>query len=174
MKNADVVNSFGQRFDEIKSNQILQVAADITNPDEYVRDFVYVVEITNEDDVLVQPAKWMMGILNPNQTLNVSLSWIPEEDGMFNATISIGSNMNSVLPVTDIEIDVNLGGDIYGENYCKNNHELLFKYSDNSPICTTPETASKLIHIGWHLLKYSLLLLKTLSQIHQNNLSHIL
>jgi len=148
LKNADVVNSFGQRFDEIKSNQILQVAADITNPDEHVRDFVYVVEITNEDDVLVQPAKWMTGILNPNQTLNVGLSWIPEEDGMFNATISIGSDMNSVLPVTDIEIDVNFGGDIHGENYCKNDHELLFKYSDNSPICATPETASKLIHIG--------------------------
>ena len=71
LENVSIVNSFGQKFDEIKSNQILQVSADIINPDEYTRDFVYAVEITDSDNVLVQPAKWMAGTLNPNQTLNV-------------------------------------------------------------------------------------------------------
>ena len=148
LENVSIVNSFGQKFDEIKSNQILQVSADIINPDEYTRDFVYAVEITDSDNVLVQPAKWMAGTLNPNQTLNVSLSWIPEEDGMFNATVSVGTEIDSIASVTDVEIDVNAEGDISDENYCKNGHDLLFKYSDNSPICATPETAAKLINIG--------------------------
>lgn len=148
LENVSIVNSFGQKFDEIKSNQILQVSADIMNSDERTRDFVYAVEITNSDNVLVQPAKWMRGTLNPNQALNVGLSWIPEEDGVFNATVSVGTEIGSVMSVTDVEINVNAEGDISDENYCKNGHDLLFKYSDNSPICATPETAAKLINIG--------------------------
>ena len=148
LKNAGIVNSFGEKFDEIKSNQILQVAADIINPDEHTLNFVYSVEITDSDDVLVQPAKWITGRLDPNQTLNVGLSWIPGKDGIFNATISVGTAVNSVVPMADIEIDVNAEGNISDEDYCKNGHDLLFKYSDNSPICATPETASKLINTG--------------------------
>jgi len=148
LENIDVINSFGQRFDEIKSNQILQVAADITNPHDFKNNFVYMVEITNEGDIPVQSAKWMTGTLNPNQTLNVSLSWIPEETGMFNAAVSVGTEIDSILHVDDIKINVNPEVDVSDKDYCKKGHELLFKYSDNSPICATPNTASKLINIG--------------------------
>jgi len=147
LENVSIVNSFGQRFDEIKFNQILQVAADITNPNDYKNNFVYMVEITNEDDIAVQPAKWMTGELDPNQALNVSLSWIPEETGMFNAAVFVGSEIDSILKVDDIKINV-YPVDISNKDYCKKGHELLFKYSDNSPICATPNTASKLINIG--------------------------
>ena len=148
LENIDVINSFGQRFDEIKSNQILQVAADITNPHDFKNNFVYMVEITNEVDIPVQPAKWMTGTLNPNQTLNVSLSWIPVETGTFNAAVFIGTEIDSILHVDDIKINVNPEVDVSDKDYCKKGHELLFKYSDNSPICATPNTASKLISIG--------------------------
>jgi len=144
----DVINSFGQRFDEIKSNQILQVAADITNPHDYKNNFVYMVEITNEDNISVQPAKWISGTLDPNQTLNVSLSWIPEETGRFNAAVFVGTGIDSILQVDDIKINVNPEVDVSDDDYCKKGHKLLFKYSDNSPICATSNTASKLINIG--------------------------
>ena len=49
-----------------------------------------------------------------------SLSWIPDEDGVFNATVSVGTEIDSVMSVTDVEIDVNAEGDISDENYCKN------------------------------------------------------
>ena len=111
-------------------------------------DFVYVVEITDTENNITQPARWITGTLNPEQNFNVSLSWVPEETGMYNATISIGSSLDSVLQVADVEINVNPEGDPSNENYCKNGHELLFKYSDNSPICVSDETASKLINIG--------------------------
>ena len=148
LDNINVINSFGQKFDEIKSNQILQVVADITNSNDYKNDFVYMVEITNKDNVPVQPAKWMTGILNPNQTLNVSLSWIPEETGEFNAAVFIGAEIDSVLQVDDIKINVNPEVDVSDEDYCKKGYELLFKYSDDSPICATSNTALKLINIG--------------------------
>jgi len=106
------------------------------------------VEITNRDNIPVQPAKWMTGILNPNQTLNVSLSWIPEETGEFNAAVFIGAEIDSILQVDDIKINVNPEVDVSDDDYCKEGYELLSKYSDDSPICATSNTASKLINIG--------------------------
>ena len=148
LDNVGVVNSFGHEFDEIKTDQVLQVAADITNSNEHKQNFVYVVEITDKTGELVQPAKWVTGTLNPSQTFNVGLSWMPDEIGEFNATVSIGAEMNLLSPVADIQISVNPEKDASDENYCKPGYDLLFKYVDNSPICATPDTASKLINIG--------------------------
>lgn len=148
LDNIGVINSFGQNFDEIKTDQVLQIAADLTNPHDYKQDFAYVVEITDKNNVLTQPAKWATGTLDSSQTFNVGLSWIPKETGEYKAVISIGEKINSISPVAEIKIDVNPEGNLSDENYCKYGHELLFKYSDNSPICASPDTASKLINIG--------------------------
>ena len=148
LDNIGVVNSFGQEFDEIKTDQVLQIAADLTNTNEYKQDFVYVVEITDIKNVLAQRAKWVTGTLYSSQTFNVGLSWIPKETGEYTAVISIGTEIDSVSPVAEIKINVNPEGNISDYNYCKNGHELLFKYSDNSPICASPDIASKLINRG--------------------------
>ncbi len=148
LDNIGVVNSFGQEFDEIKTDQVLQIAADLTNTNEYKQDFVYVVEITDIKNVLAQRAKWVTGTLYSSQTFNVGLSWIPKETGEYTAVISIGTEIDSVSPVAEIKINVNPEGNISDDNYCKNGHELLFKYSDNSPICASPDIASKLINRG--------------------------
>ena len=144
----DVVNSFGQKFDEIKSDQVLQIAADLTNHNESKHDFAYVLEITDSENNLTQPARWMTGTINPDQTFNVSLSWTPEDIGEYTATLFVGSSIDSILQAADIKINVNPTGDTSDDNYCKNGHDLLFKYSDNSPICVTPNVASKLVNIG--------------------------
>ncbi len=106
LNNIGVTNSSGQKFDEIKSDQLLQVVADITNYNDYKYDFVYMVEITNDEDVLVQPTKWITGTLNPDQTLNVGLSWIPKGSGQFTAAISVGTEADSMSQVGDIQIHV--------------------------------------------------------------------
>ena len=148
LDDVDVVNSFGQKFDEIKSDQVLQIAADITNHNESKHDFAYVLKITDSENNLAQPARWMTGTINPDQTFNVSLSWTPEEIGEYTATLFVGSSIDSILQAADIKINVNPTGNTSDDNYCKNGHDLLFKYSDNSPICVTPTVASKLVNIG--------------------------
>ncbi len=148
LDNIGVVNSFGQEFDEIKTDQVLQIAADLTNTNEYKQDFAYVVEITDNKNVLAQRAKWVTGTLDSTQTFNVGLSWIPKETGEYTAVISIGTEIDSVSQVAEIKINVNPEGNTSDDNYCKNGHELLFKYSDNSPICASPDIASKLINRG--------------------------
>ena len=148
LDNIGVVNSFGQEFDEIKTDQALQIAADLTNTNEYKQDFVYVVEITDNKNALAQRAKWVAGTLDSSQTFNVGLSWTPQETGEYTAVISIGTDVDSVSQVAEIKINVNPEGNISDDNYCKNGHELLFKYSDYSPICASPDIASKLINRG--------------------------
>ena len=148
LHNVDVINSFGQKFDEIKQNQILQISGDITNPTASQKDFVYTVDIIDNNNNMVQPTKWITGSLDPDQTLNVSLSWIPEELGEFNAKVSLGSDVDSILETFDLGIEVNPEVDVHNVDYCKKGYELLFKYSDNSPICASTDTASKLINIG--------------------------
>ena len=148
LDNIGVVNSFGQEFDEIKTDQVLQIAADLTNTNEYKQDFVYVVEITDNKNALAQRAKWVAGTLDSSQTFNVGLSWTPKETGEYTAVISIGTEVDSVSQVAKIKINVNPEGNISDDNYCKNGHELLFKYSDYSPICASPDIASKLINRG--------------------------
>ena len=143
-----IVNSFGQKFDSIREDQVLQIAADITNLNDFKHNFAYVVEITDEQNNPVDSVRWMTGTLNPSQTFNVSLSWVPQETGQYNAKISIGKDMDSVLESADLEILVNPQGNINDERYCKSGHELLFKYSDYSPICVSSNVASKLINIG--------------------------
>ncbi|QMU54923.1 MAG: hypothetical protein GKS07_08545 [Nitrosopumilus sp.] len=106
------------------------------------------MEITDDKNNPVQPAKWATGTLNPVQTFNVGLSWIPEHVGEYTATLFIGIDIDSVSQVADIEISVNPDGDTSDDNYCKNGHALLFKYSDNSPICVAPDIAFKLINKG--------------------------
>jgi len=148
LDNIGVINSFGQKFDEIKTDQVLQIAADITNANDQKQNFAYVVEITDSNNVLTQKAKSMAGTLDSAQTFNVGLSWIPKESGEYIATISIGKGINYVSQVAEIKINVNPEGNISDDTYCKNGHELLFKYSDNSPICASPDIASKLINRG--------------------------
>ena len=148
LDNVDVINSFGEKFDEIKQNQILQISADISNPKDNEVDFVYSVEITDDDNRLVQPAKWMTGTIDSNQKLNVSLSWVPKEVGEFKALVTLGEDMNSILDLATLQINVNPEANIHNVGYCKNGYELLFKYSDNSPICASNDTATKLINIG--------------------------
>jgi hypothetical protein len=64
------------------------------------------VEITNDRNVLVQPAKWVTGTLNPGQAFNEGLSWIPEESGEFNAAIYLGATTDSVSHISDLKINV--------------------------------------------------------------------
>ena len=148
MGSVNIVNSFGQKADEIKSNQLMQVSADIINTKDYKQDFTYMVKITDDQNVLVQPAKWVTGTLNPNQTLNAGLSWIPQESGTFKAAVYAGTSTDSAEQMAEVEINVKQEGDVADPDYCKEGYELLFKYTDNSPICVTADTAAKMIDTG--------------------------
>ena len=106
LENVGIVNSFGKAIEDVRSEQVLQLAADITNSKSHPQEFVYLIEVKNELNEVIQAPKWVTGRLNPEQTLNIGLSWIPQETGNYNATIAVGTGMDSIIEAADIRINV--------------------------------------------------------------------
>ena len=105
--NVEIVNTLGQKLHDIAPGQALQVVADITNPNDLTQRFVYMLDIKDNRNNSIQPTQWITGTINADQTFNVGLSWIPQESGEFIATVYSGMNMDTVSPITNIEIIVN-------------------------------------------------------------------
>ena len=85
--NPRLENAFGVHIvDNINVNQQIQISADIKNNQEKSQNFVYLVQIKNENGFVVSLA-WFSGQLTPNQSLSPSLSWTPDKEGEFIAEI---------------------------------------------------------------------------------------
>ncbi|QDI88380.1 hypothetical protein Nisw_01940 [Candidatus Nitrosopumilus sp. SW] len=99
-------NAFGKKIHSLKLGQLIQIASDITNHDDTSKKFVYLVEIRDEQNQIVQPLKWITGQLDSNQTLNLGLSWIPKNTGNFYADVFLGPNLDFVSHTETILISV--------------------------------------------------------------------
>ena len=80
-------NAFGSPvLDNINVNQQIQISADITNHQTKSQNFVYLVQIKNDADIVVSLG-WISGQLTPNQELSPSLSWTPNNSGKYIAEV---------------------------------------------------------------------------------------
>lgn len=87
----------------------IQIAADLKNNQDIKQDFAYIVQIQNEDGVTVSLA-WITGTLEPAQSFTPALSWIPNEEGRYEATIFVWESINNpsaLSPTLSLKIDVN-------------------------------------------------------------------
>ncbi|HEX9845738.1 MAG TPA: hypothetical protein VGA92_04665 [Candidatus Nitrosotenuis sp.] len=87
----------------------IQIAADLKNNQDVKQDFAYIVQIQNEDGVIVSLA-WITGTLAPAQSFTPALSWIPNEEGRYEATIFVWESINNpsaLSPTLSLGIDVN-------------------------------------------------------------------
>ena len=101
-----VKNAFGEKINSLKLGQLVQVTSDISNYDDVSKEFVYLIEIRDTQNQIVQPLKWITGQLDSNQTLNLGLSWIPKNTGTFYADVYIGTGLDSVSHIETISISV--------------------------------------------------------------------
>jgi hypothetical protein len=86
----------------------IQIAADLKNNQDIKQDFAYIVQIQNEDGVTVSLA-WITGTLEPAQSFTPALSWIPNEEGTYEATIFVWEsidNPSALSPTLTLGIDV--------------------------------------------------------------------
>jgi hypothetical protein len=86
----------------------IQIAADLKNNQDIKQDFAYIVQIQNKDSVTVSLA-WITGTLEPAQSFTPALSWVPNEEGMYEATIFVWEsidNPSALSPTLTLEIDV--------------------------------------------------------------------
>ena len=73
-------------------NQQVQITAKITNAQEDIQDFVYIVQIKDENDMVVKLG-WISGTLTSYQSFSPSLSWTPKESGVYIAEIFVWDSL---------------------------------------------------------------------------------
>ena len=101
ISDSSLKNNFSSPIvDNININQQIQISTDIKNNQEKSQDFVYLVQIKNNQGAVVSLG-WISGQLAPEHTLNPSLSWIPNEVGEFTVEIFVWENLKNIGALGD-------------------------------------------------------------------------
>lgn len=88
-----LVNLSGATLGEhIIVNQQVQITAKITNTQDEIQDFVYIVQVKDENDIVVKLG-WISGSLTSYQSFSPSLSWTPRESGVYTAEIFVWDSL---------------------------------------------------------------------------------
>ena len=88
-----IVNLSGKSLGKnIIVNQSVQITAKITNTQENLQDFVYIVQIKDENDVVVKLG-WISGSLTQHQSFSPSLSWTPKDSGVYSVEIYVWNSL---------------------------------------------------------------------------------
>jgi hypothetical protein len=98
----------GTIIENINVNQQIQIAADITNHQTKSQNFLYLVQIKNDLDIVVSFG-WISGQLTPDQKFSPSLSWTPTESGEFIAEVFVWEgivNHKALSEYTTLQIRV--------------------------------------------------------------------
>ncbi len=107
--NPRLENAFEKSIlDNLNVNQQIQISSDITNMQEKSQNFVYLVQIKNDANMVVSLG-WISGQLTPFQELSPSLSWTPIDSGEYSAEIFVWEglkNHNALSSQTKLEISV--------------------------------------------------------------------
>ena len=95
-------------MDNVNVNQQIQISSDITNHQKKSQNFVYLVQIKNESE-MVMSLGWISGQLTPDQKLSPSLSWTPTDSGKYIAEIFVWEglkNHNALSEYSKLQISV--------------------------------------------------------------------
>jgi len=90
-----LVNAFGdQVVEHLNVNQQVQITADVTNNQETTQDFIFIVQIKNDENVIISLG-WITGSLNSKQSLSPALSWTPDHSGSYLAEIFVWESLTN-------------------------------------------------------------------------------
>ena len=95
-------------MDNVNVNQQIQISSDITNHQKKSQNFVYLVQIKDDVNVVVSLG-WISGQLTPDQKLSPSLSWTPINSGKYIAEIFVWEglkNHNALSEYSTLQISV--------------------------------------------------------------------
>lgn len=92
----------------VETGKQIQITADLRNNQDIQQKFAYIVQIQNSEGVTVYLA-WLTGSLEPAQAFSPAISWIPSEDGNYEATIFVWEsidNPSALSPTLSLPIKV--------------------------------------------------------------------
>ncbi|TLY07182.1 MAG: hypothetical protein E6K83_06235 [Thaumarchaeota archaeon] len=88
---------------QAKVGKQMQIQADVTNGQDRVQPFAYIVQVQNQDGVTVS-LSWLTGTLDSGQSLSPAQSWTPASNGVYTAQIFIWAGIDNPdalsLPLT--------------------------------------------------------------------------
>ncbi|MEM4378957.1 MAG: hypothetical protein QXX85_08260 [Candidatus Nitrosotenuis sp.] len=109
IKNPRLVNTFGEPISQnINVNQQIQVSADVTNKQAHAQNFVYIVQILDDNQV-TRKLSWFSASLNSQQTLSPAISWSTDIPGVYTAEIYVWDSIkdaSALSPKIEIKIIV--------------------------------------------------------------------
>lgn len=107
LRDPRLVNAFGEAVSQnINTHQQVQVQTDVTNKQNTPQNFVYIVQILNEDKVVLK-LTWISASLNPHQTLSPAISWVTDNPGTYTAEIYVWDSVKDAYALTPpIEITI--------------------------------------------------------------------
>lgn len=101
-------DSFGNALESFSSNIQMQIVGTIKNDHNLKQNFVYIFQVKNADNY-VESISWIQGELLPEQSLDVSQSWIPPKSGMYEVETFVWNSFDNPMalsPLMSTEITV--------------------------------------------------------------------
>ena len=107
LSNPRLVNAFGESLSHnINTNQQVQIYADVINKQSTPQNFVYLVQIKNEDGIVFS-LTWISATLNPQQVLSPAISWSTNNPGTYTAEIYVWDSITNASALTSsIELKI--------------------------------------------------------------------
>ena len=102
-------DSLGNKLNSVALQQQILISADVSNLKNDKQSFAYILRIEKEN-VGYEAIAWITGSLDPGQAFSPALSWIPEAQGTYTATIFVWDGINSAKALTSpITMRINVG-----------------------------------------------------------------
>jgi hypothetical protein len=94
-----LVDQQGNGLGKIGPNERAWIKSYLTNKLPAEQKFTYIVQIKNNEGLPVE-IKWIEGTLEPNTSVSQSISWTPEEEGIYFAEVFVWRSIDNPVPLT--------------------------------------------------------------------------
>lgn len=85
---------------EGRVGESMTITATLVNDELVLQSYMFIVQVIDEDGV-VSSMLLTLGSLQPDESINPSVSWIPKEQGAYTAEIFVWSSLNSPTPLIE-------------------------------------------------------------------------
>ncbi len=107
-RDARILDSMNLPVTKVMTNHQIQIVSDLTNQQDINQPFAYLVQVQDNNGITLS-LTWVSGSMSPKQTLNLSQSWIPKNNGTYTAQIFVWeslTNPNALSPPLSLPINV--------------------------------------------------------------------
>jgi len=94
-----LVDQDGNGVGNFAPGERVWIKSDLKNKLSTEQEFTYIVQIKSGDGFPVT-ISWVDGVLTPNMAFSPTLSWVPEEEGIYFAEIFVWHSVDNPIPLT--------------------------------------------------------------------------